>query len=641
MQIKWVYRYMDPAPADWKDILDTWTKDPQSEAPNPSRREAILDDDTRKQIIDRLPKRLKYWSTALRAFGKLKPTPKPASAVMSTATPLFHMRTWRAAAETNHQPLDEQVQRAKKAWTEGAGVRRVRDLWSNSRKAWKTWRQHRDKAKLSQMHATAINKRAHYTDTVAGMSKERWRAHTKLLQEHITAGGTMLNMEQELTRRQRMETGDVAEVSRSYDPLAVREKRYIQMTPDRTKHDLEILPGGQWRTLTSVYKGTKGRCRPTSITGDKKRRKIAGPTEEVWPPMDSWTIGTAPATDNRTAAKPAWPSVNRSSIRKRRGKTESIATAKMIATVLSNQGWKGEATMKDAKGKLKRQTCPPWELPNAHKKYQALGIGNKIKWKAVYRGIRGSTLLHEGQTEAKYKLYSGATWTRTCGKNKNLTGTDADCRLCGEERETKEHLCHCKDIRPIWHAFYIIIDEAQGNKKATAVTQDRIFFGLDHKNRPLRGILMDLHTLFWKMIVWKFTAQDADELHPKFSQQKVITLALEALAQGLMAHQQRMSRAKSRRLSDKQKDPEARLSRVAPLAMGHRKGKLVLQRSFALTLAAAGIDAFKENQTTTELPTSKEKSNRKGGSAAAGKRAGHQETTRRPPQPPKTRPEWL
>ena len=97
----------------------------------------------------------------------------------------------------------------------------------------------------------------------------------------------MRDMEQELARRQPMRPGDVAEISRTRDPLAIRKKRYIHMAPDRTKHNLEILPGGQWRTLTSTYKGTKGRCRPASITGDKKRRKIAGPTEEVWPPTDS------------------------------------------------------------------------------------------------------------------------------------------------------------------------------------------------------------------------------------------------------------------------------------------------------------------------------------------------------------------
>ncbi len=445
------------------------------------------------------------------------------------------------------------------------------------------------------------------------MSKSRWITHTKLIQEHVEAGGTIKDIELELSRNRTMRPGEIAEISKSRDPLEFSQKKYIQRTPDGKRHHLEVLPGGHWRVLTEVYKGSKRQWRPVCLTGGKKRRKIAGPKEEVWPPMDTWTIGTK---SSKPSSPAAWPGAARNNKRKRRGNIESITTAKTIATTLASQGWTGEATTLDKAGKPKRQSCPPWKLPSAPKKYQSAGIGSAKTWKAVHRGIRGSTLLHDAQTEAKYKLYSGATWTRTSGDNRDKTGAEVDCRLCAAARETKEHLRDCTVIRPVWNAFYMIVDEAQGNKKSTEVTPDRIFFGLDHKNNPLRGILMDLHTLFWKMIVWKFTAQDADALHPKFSPRKVITLALEALAKALMAHQQRMNRAKSRRLSDKQKDPEARLSRVAPLAAGHRKFRLVLQRSFAMTLAAAGIDAFKENKTTTKPPAKeKGKSKRKGGPA--------------------------
>ena len=139
--------------------------------------------------------------------------------------------------------------------------------------------------------------------------------------------------------------------------------------------------------------------------------------------------------------------------------------------------------MQNKEGKTKTQTCPAWKIPGAPEKYRSRGIGNAAKWKAAYRGIRGSTLLHDAQTEPKYKLYSGATWTRTSWKDSKQTGREVDCRLCRDARETKEHLTQCRVIGPVWNVFYTIIDEAREAMKpeleavVVEIMQDRVLDG--------------------------------------------------------------------------------------------------------------------------------------------------------------------
>ena len=124
--------------------------------------------------------------------------------------------------------------------------------------------------------------------------------------------------------------------------------------------------------------------------------------------------------------------------------------------------------------------------------------------------------------------------TRTSWKKTSATREEKLCRLCGSHEETQEHLTKCTEIAPVWEHFYDLVGDTTGVRFTP--TPDHILFGLDKELKPLKGALMDLHALCWKMIIWKFTAQELDPEKPPFHAITVYKLAMQAMATALKAH---------------------------------------------------------------------------------------------------------
>ena len=113
---------------------------------------------------------------------------------------------------------------------------------------------------------------------------------------------------------------------------------------------------------------------------------------------------------------------------------------------------------------------------------------------------------------------------------------------------------------------------------------------------------MDLHSLCWKMIIWKFTAQELDPEKPPFHAITVYKLAIEAMAIALKAHQQRMKRVRAKTNIDTTAIATDTIYQAYPFAADMKNGKLVLHKEFALTLAAMDITTLEGNPLTDHTP---------------------------------------
>ena len=590
IQINWVMRYLDATRGDWKSILDHWIS-PNIASNNQSRRDAVLNKANRDQLIKKLPERLHYWKQALTAFGKLNIVriPTHTQAPNKLARPLFWADDrWNTDTEKQNKPRITRKQR--EVWEERAKVVRVRDLWSHKKGDWKEPDTHMKRANKGKRKYIPRTYRSKLWE------KHAWDLCNKTVDQH-TADAIKTDHRY---RKERIRPGLVLELSGEADPLEDRNKKYGIVADEwmgnywKVKR-LKVAPNGEFKEtgksmpLKRSKKRETPRARPVVITKSKQGViKIRGPAEEIFPPIGGWGIEDKKATRGKKLTLP-----------------EGRMSANTIAKHLSRNGWKAEYKLKGADGtpgtstRLKA-THPPWKLPNGPKSWTAKGFGRGIKLATILRTIARSKLLHSKQTLPKYKLINRAVWTRTSWGATSATREEKQCRLCGKHEETQEHLTKCTEIAPVWKSFYDLVGDTTG--KPVSPTPNHILFGLDHELKPLKGALMDLHALCWKMIIWKFTAQELDPEKPPFHALSVYKLAVQAMAVALKAHQQRMKRTVAKCNIDTTAIATDTIGQAYPFAAEMRRGKLVLHEQFTLTLAALDITALEGNPHTNYIP---------------------------------------
>jgi len=157
-----------------------------------------------------------------------------------------------------------------------------------------------------------------------------------------------------------------------------------------------------------------------------------------------------------------------------------------------------------------------------------------------------------------------------------------------------DHLLGCPTFTQAFTTFYTLASALTGDQ--IEVTRDHILMGLDAHKAPLPAALNDLHTLVWKIAVWKFTTVDIEDAEDRsFCPLRILKEAARQMAVTLRALQQRAVRAETRLRITRKKDKSGDPLTGAPLVTGMRDHQLILAYPFALLLDGCDIETFAKN----------------------------------------------